>query len=93
MTAPTTTATEHHFAAAVRAEVDRVRAESFVPGYAATDPEALGVALAHYFQWDGLALLRTAQYALEDANYHTESALVGRMAEHVEAGEPQPDGR
>ena len=81
------------FAEAVRTEIARVKSESFVDGYEATDEEALGIALSQYSEWDGLFILRTAEYALEDANFHTESAIVGRMAEHVEAGEPQPDVR
>lgn len=67
----------------MRAEVERVKQESFVAGYQASDEEALGIVLARFFGWDGLALLRTAQYALEDANFHTESGAVGEMADAV----------
>jgi hypothetical protein len=88
--APPMSETTTTFGDAVRAEIERVKKDSFVDGYQATDAEALGIALAGFFSWDGLEILRTAQYALEDANFHTESAIVGEMAEHVEAGE-QPD--
>lgn len=82
---------EGPFADALRAEIERVKKDSFVEGYQAADEEAMGLILSHFTRWDGLAILRAAQYGLEDANFHTESAIVGRMAEHVEAGEPQPE--
>ena len=75
------------FAAAVRTEIARVKAENFVPGYDATDEEALGIALSQFFEWDGYALLKTAQYALEDANFHTESGQVADMAHKVNSPE------
>ena len=36
-----------------------------------TDEEALGVALAKYFDWDGGKIARTAFSGFEDANFHT----------------------
>jgi hypothetical protein len=69
----------------LQAELERVKRESFAEGYQATDEEALGIVLSRFFQWDGLSLLRTAQYALEDANFHTESGAVAEMADAVEA--------
>lgn len=67
--------------AALRPLVERMKKETFVPGYNATDAEALGVAVSKFFKWDGFEVLRTAQAALEDANFHAESAAVGKMAE------------
>jgi hypothetical protein len=49
------------------------------------DAEAVGLATARYFGWDGLQILRAAQYALEDANFHTEAGEVSDMADAVEA--------
>lgn len=69
----------------VRFALERIKRESFVKGYKATDAEALGMLVSKFFEWDGLAVLRTAQYALEDANFHTESGQVADMAEAVEA--------
>jgi len=58
---------------------------SFVPEYQAkaTDQDALGLILAHYFEWDGLAILETMYRALEDANFHTENKNVEAMIERV----------
>ena len=66
--------------------VASVKQASFVRGYKATDAEALGLLIARFFKWDGLAILRAAQYALEDANFHAESAKVAAMADEVENG-------
>lgn len=62
--------------------INTQRKESFVPEYQAkvTDAEALGILIAHYFDWDGVAILETAVAALEDANFHTESAALTEMA-------------
>jgi hypothetical protein len=51
--------------------IDAQAKASFVEGYEATDEEALGIAIAHYFQWDGKRIFDTLQNALEDANFHT----------------------
>ena len=72
------------FATAVRNEIARVKLENFRDGYEATDEEALGIALARLLEWDGVSLLRTAQHALEDANFHTESGQLGAMADEAE---------
>lgn len=63
---------------------EQVKRDSFADGYAATDAEAMGIALARWSKWDGLELLRTLQYALEDANFHTESAAAEAMADKIE---------
>lgn len=66
--------------------VASIKENSFVKDYKATDPEALGLLIARFFHWDGLSILRAAQYALEDANFHGESAKVSDMADAVENG-------
>jgi hypothetical protein len=46
--------------------------------------EGLALAMSHYFRWDGLALLKVAALALEDANFHTESAKISDWIESLE---------
>jgi hypothetical protein len=64
--------------------VASIKAHSFVKDYKATDAEATGLLIARFFLWDGPAILRAAQYALEEANFHSESARVSGMADAVE---------
>ena len=59
----------------VRAKIDR-----FTTGYKATDAEALGLLVAGYFEHDAVPILRTAEAALEDANFHRDAAVVGQLA-------------
>jgi hypothetical protein len=66
--------------------VASIKKTAFVKGYKATDAEAMGLLVSRYFRWDGLAILRAAYYALEDSNYHAESAKVAAMADNVERG-------
>ncbi|HEX3147897.1 MAG TPA: hypothetical protein VHR66_07420 [Gemmataceae bacterium] len=47
--------------------------------HAATETDVLGVMIAVHFGWNGLAVLKTAAAALEDANFHDESAQVQQM--------------
>ncbi len=49
---------------------------TFVDTYEASEEEALGLVIAHHFEWDGCAIMRVFQAALEDANFHTEAAVV-----------------
>jgi len=60
--------------------------KSFVPEYQskATDEQALGIMLSQYFEWDGLALLKVAYSALEDANFHTENRTIEQMIKKLE---------
>jgi hypothetical protein len=41
-----------------------------------TEADVLGLMLSEHFQWNGVAILETAAWALEDANYHRECAVV-----------------
>jgi hypothetical protein len=75
--------------AAIVTQLRRIKRTSFSDGYAATDAHAMGLLLASYFQWNGLDILRAAQFALEDANFHTESAEVAAMADKYDV--PDPD--
>lgn len=58
---------------------------TFVEGYEASEEEALGIALARHFRWDGIALMKMAAAALEDSNYHAEAAKLDEMIEEAEA--------
>ena len=54
---------------------------SFTDPAKASDEDALGIVIAHHFEWDGHAILRTAAAALEDANFHGEAGEVLAMVE------------
>ena len=57
-------------------------AESYVPEWHMKTPaeereeNGLGIALAHYADWDGVKLMRIFMAALEDANFHGEAERV-----------------
>jgi hypothetical protein len=38
--------------------------------------EGLGIAIAHWAEWDGVQIMRVFRAALEDANFHTEAGKV-----------------
>jgi hypothetical protein len=67
----------------------RIKRTHFTPGCQATDEQAFGLLLAAYATHDGLFILRAAQYALEDANFHAESGEVAAMADKYDV--PDPD--
>jgi hypothetical protein len=58
--------------------VEMIRRGSFVPEYQdkATREECLGIALSHYFEWNGMRILKTACEGLEDANYSSEASVL-----------------
>lgn len=61
--------------------INRAKREYYTTGYRATDSEALGLLVSKYFNWDGEDILRTAESALEDANFHRQAAAVAEMAD------------
>ena len=71
---------------ALKQMIDRQKKDFFVPDYQnkATDEEALGLIVSHYFKWDGLAILKTLSNALEDANFHTENEIIQAMIDKLE---------
>ena len=69
----------------LRAELDQIKAKSFVKTYKATDEEAIGLLLSRFFKWDGACIMKAASYALEDSNFHTESDAIDEMVKKVEA--------
>ena len=56
------------------------------PSDSEAEEQVLGLLIAGHFQWNGLAILRTAALALEDANFHQECELVHRMIENIKRG-------
>jgi len=56
----------------------------------AAEEQGLGLLIAHYFEWDGLAILKTFFYALEDANFHKESKTIQGMINDLEKEEVKP---
>jgi hypothetical protein len=74
------------FRQAATAELARIKRESFRSGYRATDAEAFGLMMAHFFTWDGLDIMQAAGFALEDANFHTECAQLQDMAKRAGGG-------
>ena len=50
----------------------------------ATDEETLGIIIAHYFDWNGISILKTTYAALEDANFHTENETIEKLIEELE---------
>lgn len=59
--------------------------ECFVKEYITPDTqterelEGLGIALSQYVKWDGVVLMKILQYALTDANFHSEAVVVNNM--------------
>jgi len=62
--------------------------KSFIKEYQnyATIEEGLGLAISRYFEWDGLAILKTMYSALEDANFHSENQIIAEMINKIEKG-------
>lgn len=50
--------------------LNKIKKESFVDGYEASDTEAFGLLLSKYFKWDGDYIVEATFDALEDANFH-----------------------
>lgn len=68
----------------IKAMLDAIKTESFVNSAGVTDAQAMGLLLSQYSGWDGVFILRVAESGLEDANFHTDSATVGAMADKYE---------
>lgn len=63
----------------VKAVLNRIKKESFVADYTATDEEAMGLLISKYFEWGGESILQASGFALEDANFHTENETVQEL--------------
>jgi hypothetical protein len=59
--------------------LDEIKSSVFNDGYNASNEEAMGILLARYFGWDGISILSTASYGLEDSNFHTLSGKVDKL--------------
>jgi hypothetical protein len=44
----------------------------------------MGLLISHYFEWDGLKILKALYNALEDANFHTENETIQGMIDKLE---------
>lgn len=71
----------------LRALISEQKRQGYTSGSFPTDAKALGMLVAAYFRYDGPAILRTAEAALEDANFNAEAAKVAEMAEQAAAYE------
>jgi len=58
---------------ALKMVAEKIKESCFLKEYQhkITDQEALGVALAKYFKWDGRKIAETTFSAFEDSNFHT----------------------
>lgn len=59
--------------------IEQRKQESFTDPSQASDEEALGILVSSYFEWDGLAIMRTFGEALTDANFHSEAEKVAAI--------------
>lgn len=63
--------------------LERINNESFINTYKATDEECLGMLLSKFTEWNGLAILTIARYALEDANFHSECEEIDKLIDNL----------
>lgn len=69
---------------AVTPVLERIKRESFVNAGETADEDAMGLLVSKFFEWDGLAILKTAYSALEDANFHAENETIEELIRKVE---------
>jgi hypothetical protein len=55
--------------------------ESFKDPENADEVDALGIAIAHHFDWGGEPIIEAFIAALEDANFHSMCAEIAELAE------------
>lgn len=75
--------TTSYIKTALEPVLEKIKRESFVADYTATDAEAFGLLISKYFEWDGVEILEAASHALEDSNFHKEAGLVLELALHA----------
>lgn len=65
----------------LKALIEQTRRESYTADYQdkVSDAEVMGLIISRHFEWDGIRIMETFVSALEDANFHTESAIVADM--------------
>ena len=49
--------------------LEKLKQETFVAGYQASDEEAIGLLVSKFFEWDGHAVIRASLHGLEDSNW------------------------
>lgn len=64
--------------------LEEIKRDCFSPDYEASDTEAMGLLLSHVFDYDGADILRVAEAALEDSNFHAEAAALGEARQRLE---------
>lgn len=74
----------------IRVVLDGIKRESFSEGYKASDAEAMGLLLSRVLDYDGIAIMKAAEYGLEDANFHD---ACGKLREIRAAEEAPPPCR
>lgn len=80
----------------LRAAVEIMKTDPFVEKYIRPDNEkerereGLGILISVMSEWSGPEIMRVFYAALEDANYHRESAVVSNWIKALEA--PQGGG-
>lgn len=69
----------------IKFQLEVIKKQCFTEEYQdkVTPSEAMGMLLSHYFDWDGIAILESAMYALEDANFHSECAQIAEMLDKI----------
>lgn len=79
--------------------IAREAAEScFTDDYVASSPleqrelEGLGIRISQWTSYDGLAIMKVAAHALEDANFHGEARQIFEWIAKLESGETASSG-
>jgi len=62
--------TEEKIAQVLKPLIDEVKKDVFVNPDNADDEETLGIIIAKYLDWSGIAIQNVALAAFEDANFH-----------------------
>lgn len=49
-----------------------------------TDAQAMGILMSHYFDWNGLEILKATYEALKDSNFHTVNEEIEKIIKQIE---------
>jgi hypothetical protein len=72
--------------ALIKQLIDSIRNRCFDNSYEpASDEQCLGLALSHYFGYNGIKILQTTYRALEDGNYHHENETIEQLIKATQA--------
>ena len=64
--------------------IQKQKETSFIKPEEATDEDAFGLMISHYFHWSGLPALKVCYAALEDSNFHGENETIQAMIDKLE---------